>query len=62
MNSKRPEIQDIRNLFQRVIGVLLLEKCPKCNKYAYSPANYGYEGSCSACDYTTPILIPEDEK
>ncbi|HEY5716397.1 MAG TPA: hypothetical protein VIS54_08265 [Psychromonas sp.] len=62
MENKRPEIQDERNLVERVIGVLLLDECPKCNKYAYTPASYGYEGHCSACDYKTPLLIAEDEE
>ena len=61
MNSKKSEIQDRRNLFQRMIGVLFLEKCPKCNKYAFSAAKYGGEGHCSVCDYVTPPLIPGEE-
>ena len=62
MDSKRPEPQDERNLVERVIGVLLLDLCPKCNKYAFTPASYGYEGHCSACDYKTPLLMVEEEE
>ena len=60
MSSKKSEIQDKRNLVQRVIGVLLLEKCPKCSKYAFSAASYGSEGHCSVCGHITPSLIPEE--
>ncbi len=56
MNIQIPEREDKRNLLQRVIGALLLEKCPKCNKYAFSAANYGNEGHCSVCGHTTPSL------
>jgi hypothetical protein len=62
MNSKRSEIQDDRNLVQRVIGVLLLDECPNCKKYAFSAASYGYEGHCSACSYTTPMYTSKDEE
>ena len=57
MNSKKLEIQDKRNLMQRVIGVLFLDKCAKCNKYAFAAASYGDEGHCSVCGHTTPSLI-----
>ncbi len=59
MSSKKSEIQDKRNLFQRVIGVLFLEKCPICNKYAFSAASYGNKGHCSVCGYITPSLTPK---
>lgn len=62
MNSKSPKIQDDRNLVQRVMGVLLLDKCPKCSKYAFAAASYGYEGHCSACGHKTPLLILKDEE
>ena len=62
MYNKSREIQDNRNLVQRAIGVLLLDECPKCNRYAFSASSYGNEGSCSACGYTTPILTLEDEE
>jgi hypothetical protein len=61
MNSKKSAIQDKRNFFQRVIGVLLLDKCPICNKYAFSAANYGEGGHCSVCGHVTPKLTPGDE-
>ena len=61
MNSKKSEIQDKRNLVQRIIGVLFLEKCSECNKYAFSAASYGDGGHCSVCGYTTPPLRPGEE-
>ena len=62
MDNKGSEIQDNRNMIKRVIGVLLLDECPKCNKYAFTPASYGYEGHCSICDYKTPLLNARDEQ
>lgn len=62
MENNRPDSEDDRNFVERVIGVLLLDECPKCNKYAFTPASYGYEGHCAACDYKTPLLLVEDEE
>ncbi|MGB5445580.1 MAG: hypothetical protein WBM99_08745 [Psychromonas sp.] len=62
MENKESEMHDDRKLVERVIGVLLLDECPKCHKYAFTPASYGYEGHCAACDYKTPILMIEDEE
>ena len=62
MYNKSREIQDNRNLVQRAIGVLLLDECPKCNRYAFRAPSYGDAGSCSACGYITPILTLEDEE
>lgn len=56
MNNNGHEIHDNRNFFQRAVGVLFLDECPKCNRYAFSASSYGYQGSCSVCVYTTPIL------
>ena len=62
MNNKGHEIQDNRNLVQRAIGVLLLDECPKCNRYAFTAPSYDDGGSCSACGYTTPMLYLDDDE
>jgi len=62
MVNKRLEIEDSRNLAQRIVGILLLDPCPECHKHSFTAASYGNEGHCSACGYTTPLLIPQDEE
>jgi hypothetical protein len=62
MNNKRPEIEDQRNFAQRIVGLLLLDVCSQCHKHSFTAASYGNEGHCSACGYTTPLLIPQDEE
>lgn len=61
MNTQIPEIEDKRNIIQRVFGALLLDKCPKCHKYSFSAANYGDGGHCSVCGYSTPALVLEQQ-
>jgi len=62
MVNKRSEIEDERNLAQRIVGILLLDPCPECHKYSFTSASYGNGGHCSTCGYTTPLLIPQDEE
>lgn len=62
MVNKIPEIQDSRSLTQRIVGILFLDLCPECHKHSFKAASYGNEGYCSACGYTTPLLIPQDNE